>query len=228
MGTPLQEAYDAFFIKAGNRFLYKEDQVFQFFKTGIAKSKKTVSTDSTYLNYTVDTDNVLLTVYEVAEYDGDINIKINDNTYTIALLDSDAKTSIIDKIKTAIENDWTVDVTYIANPRLKITKSGVDSITVTITDTDDTNVYIVANRTYDGEFINTIEQDALELIALNMLLEQKRQRMSELDGQKSYIGTKDFNRLPDKKAEHDTLSKSIKNLEEEIFVFKQEFYSYEN
>jgi len=89
-------------------------------------------------------------------------------------------------------------------------------------------VSIVVTRTYDGEFTNTIDQDALELIALNMLLEQKRQRKSELDYTKTHIGTRDFNRLTDKVTEYKILNDSIKDLRDEIFAFRQEFYSYEN
>jgi len=225
MPTPLLEAYDTFFIKAGRSYLYKEDQVFQFFKTGISKSKKTVPYD---LSYNVHEDNMIITVYSQVEFDGDIEIVINSNTYTIALLTTDTKEDIINKIKLAIQNDWTFDVSYITNPRIKISKLNIDIINVQINDIDDTNVFIVANRTYDGEFIGTVEQDALELIALNMLLEQKRQRKSELDYTKTYLGTKDFNKLIDKVAEYKVLNESIKLLEEEIFLFRQEFYSYEN
>ena len=225
MPTPLLEAYDTFFIKAGRSYLYKEDQVFQFLKTGISKSKKTVPYD---LSYTVNEDNMVITVYNIAESNGNIEIVINSNTYTIALLTTDTKTDIINKIKLAIHNDWIVDVSYITNPRIKITKSDISTINIVINDIDDTNVFIVANRTYDGEFIGIVEQDALELIALNMLLEQKRQRKSELDYTKTYLGTKDFNKLIDKVAEYKVLNESIKLLEEEIFLFRQEFYSYEN
>jgi len=223
MGTPLLEAYDAFFIKSGKNYLYKEDQVFQFLKTGISKCKKTVSYD---LSFTAYEDNMVITVYNVSESDGNIQIEINSDIYTIALLTTDTKVDIINKIKTAIINDWTVDVSYITNPRIKITKLNVDVINIKIIDIGDTNVFIIANRTFDGEFINIIEQDALELIALNMLLEQKRQRKSELDNIKQHLGTKDFNRLPEKVGEYKILEQSMKNLEDEIFSFRQEFYSY--
>ena len=225
MPTPLLELYDTFFIKAGRSYLYKEDQVFQFFKTGISKSKKTVPYD---LSYNVHEDNMIITVYNIAESNGNIEIVINSDTYTIALLTTDTKTDIINKIKLAIQDDWIVDVSYLTNPRIKITKDSVDTINIQINDIDDTNVFIVANRTYDGEFIGTVEQDALELIALNMLLEQKRQRKSELDYTKSYLGTKDFNKLVDKVAEYKILESSMTTLASEIFSLRQEFYSYEN
>jgi hypothetical protein len=135
MGTPLQEIYDAFFIKSGKDYTDKEDQVYQFFKTGISKSKKTIPTD----------------------------------------------------------------LTYTVNP-----------------------------TTYEGTFTNTLEQDEIELIALNMLLEEKRKRKSELDYLKTHIGTKDFNKLTDKVTEYKILNESMKDLRDEIFLLRQEFYSYEN
>jgi len=79
---------------------------------------------------------------------------------------------------------------------------------------------------YDGEFINTLEQDAIELIALNMLLEQYRQRYTELVYLKKHLGTKDFNKLNDKADEFKTIAQSMKDLQDEIFIFRQEFYSY--
>ena len=133
-GTPLSEVYDAFFIKSGKDYSYKEDQVFQFFKTGVSKCYKTISHS---LIYTVD------------------------------------------------EN-------------------------------------------YDGEFIEILDQDEIELIALNMLLEEKRQRKSELDYTKSYLGTKDFNRLVDKVSEYKIISQSMKDLKEDIKDFEQSFKSYAN
>lgn len=135
MGTPLQSVYDAFFIKSSIDYAGKESQVYQFFKTGVSKSKKTVPED---LTYTVD------------------------------------------------------------------------------------------EETYEGQFSDTLGQDTIELISLNMLLEEKRKRKSELDYMKQHLGTKDFNRLNDKVAEYKVINESIKNLQDEIFAFRQEFYSYKN
>jgi hypothetical protein len=225
MSTPISEAYDAFFIKSGQNYLYKEDKVYQFFKTGISKCTKTIPYD---LSYTIYEDNIIITVHGIAESNGNITLTINSNTYTIAILTTDTKNNIIDKIKTAIQNDWTVDISYITNPRIKITKIDVDIINAQIIDVGDTNIFIIVNRTYDGLFTNTVDQDALELIALNMLLEQKRLRKSELDYSEQKLGTKDFNKFPDKVAEYKILKESIKDLQDEIFSFRQEFYSYEN
>lgn len=224
--TPLQEAYDAFFIKAGKgNYLYKEDQVFQFFKSAVSKSVKTVKNS---LSYKVYQDNVLITVFNICEFDGDIEITINSNNYIISLLATDTKIDIVNKIKSAVESDWDIDVSYITNPRIKITKNGIETIEVEIKDVGNTNVYLVSNRSFEGEFEKEINQDAIELIALFMLMEQKRQRMSELDGIRQDLGTKDFNKLPKYSDEYKNLNQSIENLKDEIFEFRQEFYSYEN
>jgi hypothetical protein len=85
---------------------------------------------------------------------------------------------------------------------------------------------LISEDTYSGYFLNTLNQDDIELLALNMSLESKRSRKSELDYTKQHMGTKDFNRLPDKKAEYEIIQKSIKDLQDEILSFRQEFYSY--
>lgn len=134
MGTPLQDVYDAFFVKSIKDYTDKESLVFQFFKTAISKSYKTIPTD---LTYTADID-------------------------------------------------------------------------------------------YSGNFVEILNQDDIELIALNMLLEEKIRDVSRLENNKQHIGTKDFNRLPDKASEYKIQNQSMKDLEDKIFKFRQEFYSYGN
>lgn len=134
MGTPLDEAYSAFFIKSGLDYSLKGSQVFQFFKTGISKSYKIIP---------------------------------NDLTYT-------------------------------------------------------------TDENFEGEFLNILIQDEIELIALNMLMEEKRQKRSILDYAKKHIGTKDFNRLPNKVNEYKILSESMKDLKDEIKDLEQSFKSYKN
>jgi hypothetical protein len=84
------------------------------------------------------------------------------------------------------------------------------------------------DENYDGVFTNVLEQDEIELIALNMLKEEKRRKLSELDYLKSRMGTKDFNKLPEKKEDYKIVSQSIKDLKEEIKDFEQTFKSYQN
>ncbi len=136
--TPLQEIYDAFFIRSGKDWFGKEDQVFQFFKTACGKSYKTVRNSLDYILY---------------------------------------------------ENEL---------------------------------------ESYDGEMIAKLDQDEIDLIAMFMHLESLNKQKSALDLTKQYIGTKDFNKLPNKEVEYKNLLQSIKDLREEIYSFRQEFYTYKN
>jgi hypothetical protein len=96
-------------------------------------------------------------------------------------------------------------------------------------DTTSTDLTYTVSADYSGNFTATLTQKDIELIALYMFLEEKRRKKSTLDNiKKDYIGTKDFNRLPNKLDEYKMLNQSMKDLQDEIFLFRQEFYSYEN
>jgi hypothetical protein len=81
---------------------------------------------------------------------------------------------------------------------------------------------------FNGEFTEILNQDAIELIALNMAFEEKRRKKSELDYTKQRMGTKDFSKLPNKVEEYKVISQSMKDLKEEIKDFEQSFKSYQN
>lgn len=80
MGTNLQEVFDAFFIKLpGKSFVDKESEVYQYFKSGISKSKRKVYDNLDYsydeeLNEGCFNDIVshssieLISMYMVKEY----------------------------------------------------------------------------------------------------------------------------------------------------------------
>lgn len=79
---------------------------------------------------------------------------------------------------------------------------------------------------YDGNFIETLDQDEIELISLYMLYEHKRKKKEFLESQETLLGTKDFKQLPDKVRELTELRQGMKDLKEEINEFKQDFYTY--
>jgi len=127
LGTLLQKIYDKFFIKVSDfDFTYKQDLVFEFFETSIGYSYKTTPHDLDYILYS---DNVVLIIYELVENSGNITLNINSDTYTISLLTTDTKLNIANKIKSAIELDYTVILDDIENPMLTITKTDTDIIT---------------------------------------------------------------------------------------------------
>ena len=226
MGTLLQKVYDKFFIKVSDvDFTYKQDLVFEFFETALGYSYKTTPHD---LSYTLYNNNAVLIVYDVIENSGDITLQINSDTYIIALLNTDTKLQITTKIKSAIEVNYTVVLDNIENPMLTITKPLTDNITVTFTDTDDTFLNLIISKTYDGITINDLDIDEIELISLNMKKSYLEYLLKPYSRLLSSIGTKDFNRLPNKVEEYKVYSLMLKDLNEQIEAFRQEFYSYLN
>jgi len=226
LGTLLQKIYDKFFIKASDvDFTYKQDLVFEFFETAIGYSYKTTPHD---LSYTLYSNNAVLIVYGLVENSGDITLQINSDTYTIALLNTDTKLQIATKIKSAIEPDYTVKLDDIENPMLTITKSLTDNIALTFTDTDNTNLNLIISKTYDGITIYDLDIDEIELISLNMKKAYFEYLLKPLSRLKTTIGTKDFSRLSNKVDEYKVYSLMLKDLNEQIEVFRQEFNSYSN
>jgi len=226
LGTLLQKIYDKFFIKASDvDFTYKQDLVFEFFETAVGYSYKTTPHD---LSYTLYSNNAVLIIYDVIETSGDITLQINSDTYTISLLNTDAKLEIAIKIKSAIETNYTVVLDNIESPMLTITKPLTDNIVVTFTDTDNTNLNLIISKTYDGITIYDLDIDEIELISLNMKKAYLEYLLKPLSRLQTTIGTKDFSRLSNKVDEYKVYSLMLKDLNEEIEKFRQEFYSYTN
>ena len=226
MGTLLQKIYDKFFIKVSDvDFTYKQDLVYEFFETAVGYSYKTTPHD---LSYTLYSNNAVLIIYDVIENSGDITLQINSDTYTIALLNTDTKFQIATKIKSTIEVNYTVVLDDIENPMLTITKPLTDNIVVTFTNTDNTNLNLIISKTYDGIMNNDLDIDEIELISLNMKKAYLEYLLKPLSRLQTTIGTKDFNRLSNKVDEYKVYSLMLKDLNEEIEKFRQEFYSYTN
>jgi len=226
LGTLLQKIYDKFFIKVSDfDFTYKQDLVFEFFETSIGYSYKTTPHDLDYILYS---DNVVLIIYELVENSGNITLNINSDTYTISLLTTDTKLNIANKIKSAIELDYTVILDDIENPMLTITKTDTDIITLLFTDTNNTNLNLIIRKTYDGTMINDLDIDEIELISLNMKKAYLEYLLKPLNRLKTTLGTKDFNRLANKLEEYKVYSLMLKDLNDQIDDFRQEFYSYSN
>lgn len=233
MGTPLSCVYDAFFIKSNENFLYKNSQVFQYLKTGVANSEKTVPENLSYKYYT---NNLVIILRDVAKNDGQIQLNINSNTYSISILSTDSLIVIADKIYNELKSIYDVQVNEgIVYPIITINysenifESVVDSnlTNVIFKDKDNTKLSVIVARTYNGEFFQEIGQASIDLIALHMTYEHKRFRKSELERIKQHIGTNDFPKLPDKFEEYKVVSQSMKDLKIEIDDFEQNFYSYD-
>lgn len=81
-------------------------------------------------------------------------------------------------------------------------------------------------ETYDGYFINVLDSDEIELLALWMLYEWNRREQQRLIKQKEVVGTTDFNRLPNKKDQLQSINNTMKIIQEDINNLKNEFNTY--
>lgn len=79
---------------------------------------------------------------------------------------------------------------------------------------------------YEGSFNDTLDNDEIELLTLWMLYEWNRRKKEYLKAQKDDIGTKDFNKLPDKVAKFKAISADMKEIKAEIDDLKNEFNTY--
>jgi hypothetical protein len=90
-------------------------------------------------------------------------------------------------------------------------------LTYTITDKD----------TFDGYFVQILDQDEVELIAMTMRYESLGNEEAYWISLRDLVSTNDFNSLPDKKRNLDGIQNSKRLLKEEIDDFKQQFSDYQ-
>lgn len=227
MGTPLQEVYDSFFIKVPEDFTYKNDMVFQLFKAGYAKSYQMTSST---VKYSISQDSGNLVLYSTAQEDGKIQIYLNEeNMIEVELSVDNTKDDIAKAIRDGINNteNFTAIIKFIENPIIEIKNTEEDGIVnLLFVDYDGTKVEIAELESYAGYFDTLVHQDYIELIALNMALEFHRRNLYALQAEKQHIGTKEFNRLPEKSREMSVALNSIENLIAEIEMFKSDFQTY--
>jgi len=81
-------------------------------------------------------------------------------------------------------------------------------------------------ESYDGNFIDILDSDEIELLSLWMLYEWNRKKQQKLRGQRTQIGTKDFNKIEDKAKELKEVTGIMKDIKEEINELKSEFNTY--
>lgn len=89
--------------------------------------------------------------------------------------------------------------------------------------------YTLTNQTtYDGQFNDTLGLDSIELLALCMARELYRRYDEKYNNIKQYVGTQAFNKLPDIPDLAEKSKERLTTLSDEIYKFRQEFYTYEN
>lgn len=86
--------------------------------------------------------------------------------------------------------------------------------------------YTYDTETYEGTFNNKIRQDTIELIAIGMVKEYYYGVYSYYVAKKQYLGTKDFNKLPDNSKSLSDAKANVDFWSDEFYRFRQEFYKY--
>lgn len=81
-------------------------------------------------------------------------------------------------------------------------------------------------ETYNGNFIEELDSDEIELLALWLLYEWNRRKQQRLLALRRDIGTTDFNRLDDKSKELREISAIMKDIRREIEDLKNDFNTY--
>jgi hypothetical protein len=81
-------------------------------------------------------------------------------------------------------------------------------------------------ETYDGYFTETLDDDELELLAWHIVYAWDFREKQRLVKQRDYVGTPDFNRLPDKKTNLAVVESTLKTAENEIAKLTNDFNTY--
>jgi len=227
LGTSLQEVYDSFFSKIpDDDFTYTPDLVFQYFKHANGYSYKTVPED---LTYSLNTNRMMIFVEKTASVNGNITIACNGKTYTVAVLSTDTLVGIANNIVTQLQVNFMVTTDFSNTyPIIQIEKDNTDLTSLSFTDTGNTQCLVIISQAYDGSYTQTLGVDSIELIALYMLREYYNKFVLKFGKQKEWIGTKDFDRLPNLKNQYENTKESLDAVNDQIDKFRQEFYSYKN
>lgn len=107
---------------------------------------------------------------------------------------------------------------YLISAKSKIYKTTKHSL-VYVLDT-------IFPESYNGNFVEILDDDEIELMAMQMKYEHYYRKEAYLLAQKRELGTKDFEKLPNKKQELDGIQNSLKLLKVDIEDLKQEFNTY--
>lgn len=81
-------------------------------------------------------------------------------------------------------------------------------------------------ESYDGNFIEDLDSDEIELLSLWMVYEWNRKKQQRLISMRKRIGTKDFNRLDDMPNELKAINATMQIILDDINSLKSEFNTY--
>lgn len=104
----------------------------------------------------------------------------------------------------------------------KSNKHCINSLSYTLDNPDLEDDY----NDYQGSFDKVLDIDEVELLSLHMLYEWNRRKQQYLLGQREYIGTSDFNRLPSKKEQLQSVLSVMKMINDDIITAQNNLYEY--
>lgn len=218
MGTPFDEIYLDFQVNmTGVDLTGKEALIFQAFKRSVAMCEKTVQKSLTYIL----AETVCgLKIYELSDKYDRIIISINDSSYSVTTKESGDKKAVLSSLLRKIKGDYPLsnlegEVLYIMSE---------NSVTVKILRAG--GFRLILEPSYDGEFLQDLQQDEISLIAAGMTSEWYKMQHSRVCLERNNMGTKHFDKDPDRKKQYDGMVERSKYWDTEFYRLRQEFYSY--
>ena len=88
------------------------------------------------------------------------------------------------------------------------------------------NYILSSEEDFEGNVVDVLDDEEIELIAMWMHYFHKSKRKSELDDQEVRLGTRDFNNFPSKVKEQAELRFTMSDLLDDIDKFSQQFNTY--
>lgn len=228
MPTPFQVILNNFSSIMDEDLLGQEEQIFEWFKTAIPSVKKSVNNTLGYKVYTNKVGIYLYTSDDTLLESGNIKLKLNNDEYIISLTENMTLLEIANVIKTSILSvNYDVEIlNYNYRILIEITDKINDVLNVSLDDIGSANLLYYFIEQYDGEIEDELEYDVIQLLANYMKLYNKQKKLAFYSGLKRDIGTKDFNKLPNKKQEMEAVKIEIKQIKSEISDLRNELYEY--
>lgn len=218
MGTSLSSIFLDFEMNmTGTRLIGRETMIFQAFKRSVAICSKTIQKS---LEYMLDNRIFYIKLYELLPIDNIISFSINSNTYTVQTSASEDKESILFKILSEITNDY--PLSFIAQDTIVVKSDSRIEISLL----SKGSYTVIIQPEYAGYFLNNLEQSEISLIALGMTKEWYNMQHSKILLERNNMGTKHFDKDPDRKKQYDSILERSNYWNSEFSQYRQEFSTF--
>jgi|GEM_PF-3643748 len=219
MGTPLQEVY---LMCQSNLFGMnlsgKETLLFNAFRKAITRCKRYAHVS---LDYELNKKEYMCKLFQLSNNDITIILTINGATFSVPTFTTESKLEILEKIKDAIIT--VAELSRITENEELIIQSEND---LEINLNYCGNSIVIIEHSYDGVFNEVLEDDEIEFIAVAMTKEFYDMEHSIPSLSKINIGTKHFDKLPDKQKQYRAMVERSKFWEDKFDTLKHEFATF--